>query len=223
MKIQKPSTDYTDSFIGNLCNLWIKILLVVIVSPGLCAAQQVVDKMVATVNAGVKTDLITYSDLLWQLSLQPGTVLDNLAVADPGRTHDPAVVLGRVGLAPEMLDRRADDLSGGEAQRMCIARALLTDPEVLLLDEPTSALDVDARVHIEQLVVDLVHDGLGALWVTHDLDQAERLISRCGGRIVVLLDGRVASDAVARRSLAARTFATRSMPAEPADDGGGDR
>jgi hypothetical protein len=42
-----------------------------------CFAQQVVDKMVATVNAGVRTDLITYSDLLWQLSLQPNTVLDN--------------------------------------------------------------------------------------------------------------------------------------------------
>ena len=43
----------------------------------MCAAQQVVDKMVATVNAGVRTDLITYSDLLWQLALQPNTPLDN--------------------------------------------------------------------------------------------------------------------------------------------------
>src|ERR1044072_9685710 len=42
-----------------------------------CSPQQVVDKMVATVNAGVKTDLITYSDLLWQLALQPNTPLDN--------------------------------------------------------------------------------------------------------------------------------------------------
>jgi hypothetical protein len=42
-----------------------------------CSAQQVVDKMVATVNAGVRTDLITYSDLLWQLALQPHTLLDN--------------------------------------------------------------------------------------------------------------------------------------------------
>src|ERR1043165_2648640 len=42
-----------------------------------CSAQQVVDKMVATVNAGVKTDLIPYSDLLWQLALQPNTPLDN--------------------------------------------------------------------------------------------------------------------------------------------------
>jgi hypothetical protein len=48
----------------------------------LCSAQQVVDKMVATVNAGVRTDLITYSDLLWQLALQPNTVLDNPTSAD---------------------------------------------------------------------------------------------------------------------------------------------
>jgi len=47
-----------------------------------CAAQQVVDKMVATVNAGVKIELITYSDLLWQLALQPNTQLDNPTSAD---------------------------------------------------------------------------------------------------------------------------------------------
>lgn len=57
------------------------VLVLAIVSPG--AAQQVVDKMVATVNAtGVKTDLITYSDLMWQLALQPGTSLDNPTSAD---------------------------------------------------------------------------------------------------------------------------------------------
>jgi len=50
-----------------------------------CSAQQVVDKMVATVNAGVKTDLITYSDLLWQLSLQPNTPLDNPTSPDLNR------------------------------------------------------------------------------------------------------------------------------------------
>lgn len=85
MKKEKRSTDYTDSFIGNLCNLWIKVLLVILICPGLCGAQQVVDKMVATVNAGVKTDLITYSDLLWQLALQPRTVLDNPTSADLNR------------------------------------------------------------------------------------------------------------------------------------------
>src|SRR3954453_20619335 len=53
--------------------------------PPVCLAQQVIDKMVATVNAGVKTDLITYSDLLWQLALQPNTPLDNPNSTDLNR------------------------------------------------------------------------------------------------------------------------------------------
>jgi len=57
-------------------------LLVLLSTPSQCVAQQVVDKMVATVNAGVKTELITYSDLVWQLSLQPNTPLDNPTSAD---------------------------------------------------------------------------------------------------------------------------------------------
>jgi len=53
------------------------LVVLLFASVSLCSAQTVIDKMVATVNAGVKTDLITYSDLLWQLALQPNTVLDN--------------------------------------------------------------------------------------------------------------------------------------------------
>ena len=81
---RKPSTDYihfTDRFhLRNLRHLWILLVFAV---P--CSAQQVVDKMVATVNAGVRTDLITYSDLLWQLALQPNSVLDNPTSADLNR------------------------------------------------------------------------------------------------------------------------------------------
>jgi len=138
----------------------------------------------------------------------PGSVADNLAVADPARGHDFGHAIERVGLAPALLERRADDLSGGEAQRLCIARALLTDPEVLLLDEATSALDVDSRLRIEALLVDLVGEGLTALWVTHDLDQAERLIKRCTGRLVVIFEGRVAPGPIADRYIAARSFET---------------
>jgi hypothetical protein len=59
--------------------------LLLLTTVSLCPAQQVVDKMVATVNAGVKTELITYSDLLWQLALQPNTVLDNPSSAELNR------------------------------------------------------------------------------------------------------------------------------------------
>ena len=55
----------------------LKTLVLVLTFCSLAAAQQVVDRMVATVNAGVRTELITYSDLVWQLALQPNTQLDN--------------------------------------------------------------------------------------------------------------------------------------------------
>lgn len=64
---------------------FIGVLLLALAGVSPCAAQQVVDKMVATVNAGVKTDLITYSDLMWQLALQPNTPLDNPNSADLNR------------------------------------------------------------------------------------------------------------------------------------------
>jgi parvulin-like peptidyl-prolyl isomerase len=86
MKQRKPSADYADYlFLRNLRNLWLTVLVLLLVSPSICSAQQVVDKMVATVNAGVRTDLITYSDLLWQLALQPNTVLDNPTSEDLNR------------------------------------------------------------------------------------------------------------------------------------------
>jgi hypothetical protein len=61
------------------------LVLVSFAVPRQVYAQQVVDKMVATVNAGVKTELITYSDLLWQLALQPNTPLDNPSTSDLNR------------------------------------------------------------------------------------------------------------------------------------------
>src|SRR5688572_6716713 len=64
---------------------FIGMVVLVLASVSPCGAQQVVDKMVATVNAGVKTDLITYSDLMWQLALQPNTPLDNPNSADLNR------------------------------------------------------------------------------------------------------------------------------------------
>jgi putative ABC transport system ATP-binding protein len=132
-----------------------------------------------------------------------GTVLDNLRLADPAVSHEGALaVLARCGLGGNLLERRADDLSGGEAQRMCLARTLLTDPEVVLMDEVTSSLDVDARQTVEQLARRLADEGIPVVWVTHDLDQAERLADH----LVVLVEGRVVPDEQAAGYLAARSF-----------------
>jgi len=133
-----------------------------------------------------------------------GNVRDNLRVACPSGDDDRfEAALARAGLGAEFLARHADDLSGGEAQRMCIARTLLTDPRILLMDEATSALDVDARLVIERLARTLVDSGLTVLWVTHDLEQAERLADHT----IVILEGRVTDARDARRFVAARSFA----------------
>jgi putative ABC transport system ATP-binding protein len=118
----------------------------------------------------------------------PGTVLDNLAVALPGITEDRALhVLEHVGLEPDLLGHEADTLSGGEAQRMCVARALLTDPAVLLADEPTAALDRAARATVEDLGRALADSGVAVIWVSHDTDQLRRLADH----VIVLAAGSV--------------------------------
>jgi putative ABC transport system ATP-binding protein len=117
--------------------------------------------------------------------LFPGTIADNLAVAQP--VDPPAQLLERAGLPASFLEREADTLSGGEAQRACLARALGTRPRVLLMDEPTSALDHDAVQVIERLARSLADDGVPIVLVTHDREQAARL----GDRVVVLHEGRL--------------------------------
>ena len=113
----------------------------------------------------------------------PGSVLDNLRVADPAAA--PAL-LEQVHLDPAMADRDAGTLSGGEAQRMVLARCLATRPEVLLLDEPTSALDGGATRRLEELAREVAAAGTPMVWVTHDLQQLQRLADH----VVVLIGGR---------------------------------
>jgi len=101
----------------------------------------------------------------------PGTVAANV-----GAEVDD--LLARVGLDPALAGREADRLSVGEAQRMCLARALARHPECLLLDEPTSALDTASKGGIERLVRSLADEGLTVVMVTHDPRQADELADR---------------------------------------------
>lgn len=117
-----------------------------------------------------------------------GSVGDNLREADPAAS--PTAVdraLDRVGLAG-MAARDARVLSGGESQRMCLARMLMVEPEFVLFDEPTSSLDHQAAIGIERLAQDLAATGTPSAWVTHDLDQMRRIAHH----LVVVIDGRVA-------------------------------
>jgi putative ABC transport system ATP-binding protein len=99
-----------------------------------------------------------------------------------------AGLLARVGLPVDFVDKPAHELSGGEAQRVSLARALANEPEVLLLDEPTAALDPTAGRLIEDLLLRLAAEtDLTFLFVTHNLAQARRI----GDRGLLLVDGRV--------------------------------
>lgn len=87
----------------------------------------------------------------------------------------------------------ARSLSGGEAQRLAILRALATQPEILFLDEPTSALDPSATQRIETLILNAARRGTRIVMVTHDIGQARRL----GHDIVLMQNGRVAEHSLA--------------------------
>jgi putative ABC transport system ATP-binding protein len=121
-------------------------------------------------------------------ALFEGGVRSNLAYGlDGASEEDMRTALSSAGLDAEFLDRDSSALSVGQAQRVCIARALVRRPEVLLMDEPTSALDRDAAARIERLVTSLNETGLTVILVTHNLDQALRLAHHS----VLLVEGQV--------------------------------
>ncbi len=119
-------------------------------------------------------------------------------------TTDLAAVQGaitRCDLEP-MVERRIDTLSGGEWQRVRLARALAQDPRLLILDEPTAALDVRHEMQIFELIRNLVEGGLGAVIVTHHLN----LAARFADQMLLLANGRVAASGTPSEVLRTETL-----------------
>ncbi len=106
-----------------------------------------------------------------------------------GRAHH---LLERVGLAA-LAHRPARHLSGGEQQRLALARALARDPEILLLDEPTANLDPAATRAVEAIIGEAAASGIKILMTSHDLGQVRRL----AGEVHFLVAGRLRESASA--------------------------
>jgi len=103
-----------------------------------------------------------------------------------------AEVMAAVGLDPAVGERRPHEFSGGQCQRICIARALVVDPEVLILDEPVSALDVSVQAQILNLLERLrAQFDLTMLFISHDL----AVVKNVSDRVVVMYLGRVCEEA----------------------------
>jgi ABC-type Fe3+/spermidine/putrescine transport system ATPase subunit len=134
--------------------------------------------------------------------LFPGTVEQNLQFGPQQRGESLSQdsvdqLLGLVGLKG-YASRNVANLSGGEAQRVSVARTLANSPLVLLLDEPTSALDETSKREVESSIQRIVRDqGLTCVVVTHDTAQAMRLAERA----LVLEAGRVVRDGPIREVL----------------------
>jgi lipoprotein-releasing system ATP-binding protein len=103
-----------------------------------------------------------------------------------GAARDKAeAILVRVGLK-DRLTHRVGTLSGGEQQRVAVARALVLEPEVLLADEPTGNLDPKSGARVQELILDLNHErGLTSVIVTHNLE-----LARAMDRQITIIDGK---------------------------------
>jgi oligopeptide transport system ATP-binding protein len=133
-----------------------------------------------------------------QASLNPRMTVGEI-VADPLRTLMPELngeqrrqrvleMMEAVGLQPEMINRYPHEFSGGQAQRIGIARALITEPKLIVCDEPVSALDVSIQAQILNLLSELKEQfGLTLIFISHNLS----VVRHVSDRILVLYLGRV--------------------------------
>lgn len=120
-------------------------------------------------------------------------------IAEPLRVHrafsDPDdlrrqvdSLMHKVGLEPAMGERRARDFSGGQRQRLCIARAIALKPRLIVADEPITALDVSIQAQIVNLLMDLQQElGMTYLFISHDLS----MVRHISQRVAVMREGRI--------------------------------
>ncbi len=138
------------------------------------------------------------------------TVREDLAemldVLEIPKNSQEETVLGmadKIGIV-HLLDKHPFDLSGGEQQKCALAKALLSEPKILLLDEPTKGLDAGAKQTLGKILVGLKNEGLTVVMVTHDVEFAAEYADRCG----LFFDGEILSADIPERFFAENNFYT---------------
>jgi oligopeptide transport system ATP-binding protein len=147
-----------------------------------------------------RTMQIVFQDPL--ASLDPRMTIGD-SIAEPLTTHEPALsrdgvrsrvreMMARTGLSPQMINRYPHEFSGGQCQRIGVARAMILNPRLIVCDEPVSALDVSIQAQIINLLMRLQREfGLSLLFISHDLS----VVRHISHRILVLYLGRMMEQA----------------------------
>ncbi len=129
-------------------------------------------------------------------------ILDGVPSASGGQSRQARVtqLLERVGMSASAADRYPHQFSGGQRQRLAIARALAADPELIIADEPVTALDASAQAQVVSLLLSLVRElDMGLLFISHDL----ALVHDIADRTAVMYLGKIVESAPTRKLMAA--------------------
>ena len=95
-----------------------------------------------------------------------------------------------LSIATPDAEKKIGELSGGNQQKVILARWMATQPDLLILDEPTRGIDVGAKAEIQRLMLEMCNDGVSVIFISSELDE----VIRCSNRIVVLRDGKLVGE-----------------------------